>query len=77
MSTRLLIDHRDGPRHPEKVHRPDHPIARKPDWIRVRAPNHPTYHETRALMRANNSSPSARKPPAPTSASAGRSATPR
>ena len=26
---------------------------RKPDWIRVRAPNHPTYHETRALMREN------------------------
>ena len=26
---------------------------RKPDWIRVRAPNHPVYHETRALMREN------------------------
>lgn len=54
MSTRLLIDHRKGGapvRHPEKAHRPDNPIARKPDWIRVRAPNHPVYHETRALMR--------------------------
>jgi lipoyl synthase len=56
MSTRLLIDHRAGgvargPRHPEKAHRPDNPIARKPDWIRVKAPNHPIYHETRALMR--------------------------
>ena len=49
MATRVLIDHR----HPEKAHRPDNPIARKPDWIRVRAPNHPTYHETRDLMRAN------------------------
>ena len=29
------------------------PALRKPDWIRVRAPNHPTYHETRALMREN------------------------
>ncbi|CAP55886.1 lipoyl synthase [Gluconacetobacter diazotrophicus] len=54
MPTRLLIDHRKGGvsvRHPEKAHRPDNPIARKPDWIRVRAPNHPVYQETRALMR--------------------------
>jgi lipoic acid synthetase len=58
MSTRVLIDHRAQRsvqggvlRHPEKAHRPDNPIARKPDWIRVRAPNHPVYHETRALMR--------------------------
>ena len=54
MSTRVLIDHRlDAPRHPEKAHRPDNPIQRKPDWIRVKAPNHPIYHETRALMREN------------------------
>ena len=55
-ATRLLIDPRAGgaaPRHPEKINRPDNPIARKPDWIRVRAPNDPVYHETRALMRAN------------------------
>jgi len=25
-------------RHPEKAHRPDNPVARKPDWIRVKAP---------------------------------------
>ncbi len=49
MATRLVVDHRV--RHPEKAHRPDNPIQRKPDWIRVRAPNHPVYHETRALMR--------------------------
>src|ERR1700712_4098504 len=57
MATRILIDHREGGtatlRHPEKAHRPDNAIARKPDWIRVRAPNHPTYHETREPMRAN------------------------
>lgn len=54
MTTRVLIDHRlSAPRHPEKANRPDNPIQRKPDWIRVRAPNHPTYHETRALMREN------------------------
>ncbi len=49
--TRVEIDHRL--RHPEKVHRPDNPIQRKPDWIRVRAPNHPTYFATQALMREN------------------------
>src|SRR5690348_5900140 len=51
MSTRLVIDHRL--RHPEKAHRPDNPIQRKPAWIRVKAPTHPVYHATRALMRAN------------------------
>jgi len=45
MATRIEI------RHPEKIHRPDNPIQRKPDWIRVKAPVHPIYHETRALMR--------------------------
>ncbi len=54
MATRLEIDHAAGNRvrHPEKALRPDNPIRRKPDWIRVRAPTHPIYHETRALMRA-------------------------
>ena len=57
MSTRVLIDHRAGGatvlRHPEKAHRPDNPIQRKPGWIRVKAPNHPVYFETRDLMRGN------------------------
>ncbi len=39
-------------RHPEKAHRPDQPIARKPAWIRVKAPVSREYHETRKLMRA-------------------------
>jgi lipoic acid synthetase len=54
-STRLIIDHRADAalRHPEKAHRPDNPIQRKPAWIRVKAPNHPVYHATRALMREN------------------------
>ncbi len=47
----ITIDHRL--RHPEKAARPTNPIQRKPDWIRVKAPTHPIYHETRALMRAN------------------------
>src|SRR5260370_802190 len=38
-------------RHPEKAHRPDNPIRRKPDWIRVRAPNSPEYAATKRLMR--------------------------
>ena len=41
-------------RHPEKQHRPDSPIQRKPDWIRVKAPNSPEYHDTRKLMRNLN-----------------------
>ncbi len=51
MSVRIEINHRA--RHPEKAHRPDNPVQRKPDWIRVKAPNHPVYHETRRLMRDN------------------------
>lgn len=38
-------------RHPEKAHRPDNPVKRKPEWIRVKAPNSPEYAETRRLMR--------------------------
>jgi lipoic acid synthetase len=55
MSVRIEIDHRTAPalRHPEKAHRPENPIQRKPDWIRVRAPTSPIYRETRDLMRAN------------------------
>src|SRR5690606_33605992 len=41
------------PRHPEKAHRPDTPILRKPDWIRVRAPVSPGYQRTRDIVREN------------------------
>jgi lipoic acid synthetase len=51
MVSRVEIDHRL--RHPEKRLRPDSAAARKPDWIRVRAPSHPVFHETRALLRAH------------------------
>ena len=57
MAAHLDIDHRQTDhrveRHPEKANRPDNPIQRKPDWIRVRAPTSPVYLETRALMREN------------------------
>ncbi|MEM6667198.1 MAG: lipoyl synthase, partial [Pseudomonadota bacterium] len=42
------------PRHPEKAHRPDTEILRKPDWIRVRAPGSKTYQETKKVVRDNN-----------------------
>lgn len=38
-------------RHPEKRNKPDNPIQRKPDWIRVKAPTSKGYFETRDLMR--------------------------
>ena len=41
------------PRHPEKAHKPDTPILRKPDWIRVKAPGSAVYNETRAIVREN------------------------
>jgi lipoic acid synthetase len=41
------------PRHPEKAHRPDAPILRKPDWIRVKAPVSRGYAETQKIVRAN------------------------
>ncbi len=39
------------PRHPEKAHRPDSPVLRKPDWIRVKAPGSPGYAETSRIVR--------------------------
>src|SRR5258705_2660640 len=41
-------------RHPEKAHRPDTPIIRKPDWIRVKAPTSAGYARTRDIVRAHN-----------------------
>jgi lipoic acid synthetase len=41
------------PRHPEKAHKPDNPIARKPSWIRVKAPTSPAYQDTRRIVRDN------------------------
>ena len=41
------------PRHPEKAHRPDQPILRKPDWIRVKAPGSPKWAETHRIVKEN------------------------
>jgi lipoic acid synthetase len=46
-----VIDNR--PRHPEKAHRPDTPLMRKPDWIRVKAPVSKGYAETKSIIRAH------------------------
>jgi len=40
-------------RHPEKAHRTDTPAAKKPDWIRVKAPVSQGYADTRDIVRAN------------------------
>ena len=52
----VVIDHLLGaarPRHPEKAHRPDQPVLRKPDWIRVKAPVSPGYAATQRIVRDN------------------------
>ncbi len=41
-------------RHPEKAHRPDNAQPKKPDWIRVKAPNSEGYRKTRETLREHN-----------------------
>jgi len=38
-------------RHPEKQKNPDRPMGKKPDWIRVRAPQGQIYEETHAIVK--------------------------
>ena len=50
----VVLDHTAGkPRHPEKAHRPDSALLRKPDWIRVKAPASKGYAATQAIVREN------------------------
>jgi lipoyl synthase len=44
----------ERPRHPEKAHRPDGVLLRKPDWIRVKAPGSPKWAQTSKIVRENN-----------------------
>jgi lipoic acid synthetase len=44
-------DPRNEPRHPEKAHRPDQPVARKPEWIRVKAPGSPQWAATQKIVK--------------------------
>jgi lipoyl synthase len=46
-----IIDNAARPRHPEKAHRPETPMLRKPDWIKVKAPGSAAYHETARIVR--------------------------
>jgi len=41
------------PRHPEKQARPDTPLLRKPEWLRVRAPGSPGYNATREIVKSH------------------------
>ena len=51
----IIIDtiSRPRPRHPEKAGRPDSPLLRKPDWIRVKAPVSKGYAATQSIVREN------------------------
>jgi len=40
-------------RHPEKAHKQDSEVVKKPDWIRVRAPTSEIYAETRDIVHNN------------------------
>ena len=40
-------------RHPEKQARPDTPLLRKPEWLRVRAPGSAGYNATREIVKTH------------------------
>ena len=48
-----ILDSKAKLRHPEKAHKPDTPILKKPEWIRVKAPGSPVYAETQKIVREN------------------------
>jgi lipoyl synthase len=51
----VVIDTVGGkrPRHPEKQNRPETPILRKPEWLRVRAPGSAGYNATRDIVKGH------------------------
>ncbi len=51
MASMTVVIDRNAQRHPEKAHRPDTPVLRKPDWIRVKAPVGREYAQTKAIVR--------------------------
>lgn len=44
----------EKPRHPEKAHRPDNVLPRKPEWLRVKAPSGETFEQVQDLMRSKS-----------------------
>ena len=55
----VVIDTVTGkrPRHPEKQNRPDTPLLKKPEWLRVRAPGAAGYNATRQVALAGPGKP--------------------
>jgi lipoic acid synthetase len=51
MTSMTTVLDRTQPRHPEKAHRPDTEVLRKPEWIRVKAPVGREYAATKAIVR--------------------------
>src|SRR4051812_27708898 len=49
----VVLDTVNRPRHPEKAHRQDTPVLKKPGWIRVKSPVSKGYVDTQAIVRAN------------------------
>jgi lipoyl synthase len=49
----VVLDALSRPRHPEKANRPETPVVRKPDWIRVKAPGSRGFAETSRIVREN------------------------
>jgi lipoyl synthase len=49
----VVLDTVNRPRHPEKAHRADAPLLKKPAWIRVKAPISAGYRETRDIVRSH------------------------
>ncbi|MCH2457301.1 MAG: lipoyl synthase [Henriciella sp.] len=47
-----LIESKQKLRHPEKRNRPDTPVLRKPDWIRVKAPTSQGFRDTQDIVRS-------------------------
>lgn len=45
-------DEKSRPRHPEKAHKPDQAVLRKPKWIRVKAPTSQGYNQTREIVKS-------------------------
>ncbi len=48
-----ILDSKAKLRHPEKAHKPDTPLLKKPEWIRVKAPGSAVYAETQKIVREN------------------------
>ncbi|MBV9114907.1 MAG: lipoyl synthase [Hyphomicrobiales bacterium] len=46
-----LLNRDPRPRHPEKANRPDQPVLRKPDWIRVKAPGSAQWAATNRIVK--------------------------